>query len=75
MGELTPALPLRKEIRQALDGVRNPERELLAWVECHERADWEACDQVAHASGLRQDALMRCYEAAMVWAEDALKFI
>jgi EAL and modified HD-GYP domain-containing signal transduction protein len=73
MGELTPALPLRKEIRQALDGAQNAERELLAWVECHERADWRACDEVAETYGLRQDALMRCYEDAMVWAEDALK--
>jgi EAL and modified HD-GYP domain-containing signal transduction protein len=73
MNELTPALPLRKDIRLALDGVQNAERELLAWLECHERADWEACDEVAETYALRQDAMMRCYSEALVWAEDALQ--
>jgi EAL and modified HD-GYP domain-containing signal transduction protein len=75
MKELTPALPLRKEIRQALDGVHNAERELLAWVECHERANWEACDEVAQTSGLGQGTLMRCYAEALLWSEDALKSV
>jgi EAL and modified HD-GYP domain-containing signal transduction protein len=75
MEELTPALPLRNEIRMALEGAENPERGLLAWVEFHERADWEACDEVVQAHRLNQDQLMSCYAEAMVWAEDALKSV
>jgi EAL and modified HD-GYP domain-containing signal transduction protein len=73
MKELTPALPLRNEIRMALDGAENAERGLLAWVEFHERADWAACDGVVQAHGLDQDQLMKCFAEAVVWAEDALK--
>jgi EAL and modified HD-GYP domain-containing signal transduction protein len=73
MRELTPALPLRKEIRLALEGTQSAERELLAWVECHERADWDACDDVVKAHGLDQDQLMKCYAEAVMWAEDALQ--
>ncbi len=71
--DLTPALPLRKAIRLALDGVQNSERELLGWVECHERADWDQCDKVVRAHGLTQGELMNCYAEAVVWAEDALE--
>jgi EAL and modified HD-GYP domain-containing signal transduction protein len=74
MAELTPALPLRVEIRNALEGAAMPERSLLAWLEFHERGDWAACDGVVQAYGLKQDELMKCYAEAMVWAEDALKF-
>jgi c-di-GMP-related signal transduction protein len=74
MAELTPALPLRNEIRRALEGAPAPERMLLVWLEYHERGDWAGCDGVDQAYGLNQDELMRCYAEAMVWAEDALKF-
>ena len=73
MQELTPALPLRNAIRLALEGAQNAERKLLAWVECHERADWDACDEVVRANRLNQDLLMSCYAEAMVWAESGLK--
>jgi EAL and modified HD-GYP domain-containing signal transduction protein len=75
MTELTPGLPLRKEIRQALEGTATGERDLLAWAECHERAEWDTCDGVAETLGLKQDHLMRCYTEAMGWAEDALKSV
>jgi EAL and modified HD-GYP domain-containing signal transduction protein len=74
MEELTPAMPLRNEIRQALEGTDNPERALLTWVERQERADWDGCDQVAEAHGFNQDALMKCYADALVWSEQALRF-
>jgi EAL and modified HD-GYP domain-containing signal transduction protein len=74
MVELTPALPLRNEIRRALEGAATPERRLLAWLEFHERGDWAACDGVDQAYGLNQDELMKCYAEAMLWAEQALKF-
>ena len=67
-------MPLRNEIRQALEGTDNPERALLTWVERQERADWDGCDQVAEAHGFNQDALMKCYADALVWSEQALRF-
>ena len=56
MEELTPALPLRDEIRLALNGAANLERTPLAWIENHERAGWEVCDALAQANGLNRGA-------------------
>jgi len=74
MAELTPAMPLRGEIRLALEGTNNRERALLTWVEFQERAEWDGCDSVAQANGFNPDALMKCYADALVWAEEALRF-
>jgi EAL and modified HD-GYP domain-containing signal transduction protein len=74
MDELTPALALRVEIRQALKGADIPERRLLHWMECQERGDWVACDAQAQVHGLNPEQLTRCYAAAVLWAEDALHF-
>jgi EAL and modified HD-GYP domain-containing signal transduction protein len=74
MEELTPALPLRDEIRQALHGESNRERSLLAWIEFHEHGNWASCDAVAQANGFTPEALIRCYGEALVWAEAALHF-
>jgi EAL and modified HD-GYP domain-containing signal transduction protein len=73
MEELTPALPLRQEIRQALDGVDNEERSLLGLLERHEHGDWEACDALVQARGLDQEQMLQCYTCALVWAEAALR--
>ncbi len=73
MKELTPALPLRAEIRESLQGSANPERILLAWLESHERGDWASCDAVVQAHGLNQEILVPCYAEAVVWAEEALQ--
>ena len=72
--ELTPGLPLREEIRRALEGEALPERALLCWLEGHERGDWVACDLVAEGIMLNMDDLQRCYEEAVEWAEAALRF-
>ena len=71
---LTPELPLRTEIRQALEGEINPERILLEWLERHENGDWQACDTVVETNGLSQEKVLACYAAAVVWAEGALRF-
>jgi EAL and modified HD-GYP domain-containing signal transduction protein len=73
MEEITPGLPLRAEICEALQGTMNPERSLLAWIEAHEQGDWAACDQVALARGLSQEHLVQCYAESLVWAAGALK--
>jgi EAL and modified HD-GYP domain-containing signal transduction protein len=72
MEELTPSLPLRAEICEALQGTLNPERSLLAWLECHEQGDWETCDLIAKANELSRVQLMQCYAESVVWSEAAL---
>ncbi len=74
MAELTPALPLRTEIRQALECAPNAERSLLGWLEFHEHGDWAACQLEAEAKGLNEEQLLKTYAEAVVWAEDALLF-
>jgi EAL and modified HD-GYP domain-containing signal transduction protein len=72
MEELTPALPLRQEIRLALEGEGNPERILLQWLESHEYGDWPACDAVIQAIGLNEGEVVGCYGEAVEWAEKAI---
>ena len=74
MSNLTPLLPLRDEIRRALEGEKLPERALLWWLEAHERADWATCDLVTERQGLNAGDLLVCYEEAVQWAEAALHF-
>ena len=73
MEELTPSLPLRSQICEALQGTVNPERRLLSWLESHERGDWANCDRLAQAGGLSQDEFMRLYAESVVWAEASLR--
>ncbi len=73
MEELTPSLPLRSEICEALQETMNRERNLLAWIESLERGDWEACDQITRANGLSQEHLAKCYAESVVWAAAALR--
>ncbi len=74
MKDLAPSLPLREEIRRALLGEQIPERNLLGWLEGHERADWWVCDQTAERPELTGKSLQRCYEEALIWADAALHF-
>jgi len=74
MAQLTPALPLREEVRGALEGSANPERSLLSWLEFHELGDWAGSDLVAESNGLRKENLLNDYAEAVLWAEDALRF-
>ena len=71
MKELAPALPLRAEIQEALNGAPNPERILLDWIELYERGEWAACDAMAEEYGLSPEELARCYTEAVLWAETA----
>jgi EAL and modified HD-GYP domain-containing signal transduction protein len=72
MHELTPLLPLRDEIRHALEGETSRERALLGWLESHEKGDWLACDTVVETCGLNTGDLLVSYEEALQWAEEAL---
>jgi EAL and modified HD-GYP domain-containing signal transduction protein len=73
MNDLVAALPLRREICEALQGISNSERTLLQWLEFYELGDWDACDTADRADGLNQAQLLRCYAEAVIWAEDVLQ--
>jgi EAL and modified HD-GYP domain-containing signal transduction protein len=73
MERLAPELPLREEIRDALEGQVNPESILLQWIESYERGDWAACDAVAQTGGLNHQDMVVCYVKAVLWAEEALQ--
>jgi len=72
MDALTPSLPLRYQLREALEGTANSERSLLTWIEFHERGDWGSCDAIAQASGVHSEQLVRYYANAVAWAEATL---
>ena len=72
MDKLTPALPLRKEVREALLGQANSERAMLQWLESYECGQWSACSAVALAEGIDEKELVSRYTAAIEWAEKAL---
>jgi EAL and modified HD-GYP domain-containing signal transduction protein len=74
MKDLSPLLPLRDEIRQALEGKQVPERALLSWLEGHEHGDWAACDKIVETQGLNPRDLLLRFEEALQWAEDTLHF-
>lgn len=69
MEEIVPILPLRGQICEALAGTMNTERTLLAWLEGHERGDWETCDRLVAAHDLDSALILRCYVEAVSWAE------
>lgn len=68
MEEIVPILPLRGLICEALSGTMNPERRLLAWLECHEHGDWESCDRIVAAYGMNSQKLVQLYLEAVLWA-------
>jgi len=73
MEQLTPSLPLRKEIRQALEGGSNLEGQMLEWIKGHESGDWAACKALAHSTGVDAARLSNCYAEAVLWAEDQFR--
>jgi len=68
MKEIVASLPLRSQICDALNGSANSERNLLAWLEFHERGDWQSCDRVAAEMGGSSNQLALFYEEALIWA-------
>jgi EAL and modified HD-GYP domain-containing signal transduction protein len=70
--EITPFLPLRGAICEALQGTLNPERSMLTWLECHERGDWETCDVIVQTHALSRDQVMECYSDSVIWAAASL---
>ncbi len=73
MEQLTPSLPMRREIREALEGTANEESILLKWIEGQERGDWDACEAIVQSNGLLPEEVGKCYADAVFWAENALR--
>jgi EAL and modified HD-GYP domain-containing signal transduction protein len=73
MEQLTPMLPLRKEICESLKGRDNPEHRLLAWLEALERGDWKGCEAIVRAHDLNDDKLYERYTEAVPWAWNILR--
>ena len=74
MRALAPSLPLRDEIRRALEAEAVPECAPLCWLEAYERGQWNSCDSIAEQRKLAQHDLYLCYEEALGWAEKVLHF-
>jgi EAL and modified HD-GYP domain-containing signal transduction protein len=75
MDDLTPALPLRDSIREALHGTRNRERKLLDWLESHEVGDWATSDAIVQSNSLNRKQMVLHYSQSVVWADSALSSI
>lgn len=72
MEQLTPMLPLRPQICDSLHGADNPERRMLAWLESHERGDWEASDAILQSKRLNRELVFRFYAEAIRWTAATL---
>jgi len=75
MEELTPQLPLRKEILDALQGAINREGRMLAWLKGHESGDWSACEAIVASSGLRSEQVNHYYAEAVLWADNQFRMV
>jgi c-di-GMP-related signal transduction protein len=73
MEELTPALPLRSQIREALQGTANLEGSMLEWLKRHECGDWIVCESIVQSIGLQQEQVNKCYTDAALWAENQFR--
>jgi c-di-GMP-related signal transduction protein len=69
MESMARALPLRRQVHQALLGEANAERAILSWLECYELGQWERCDCIARQGKLEDAQLPRRYADALLWAE------
>jgi len=72
MEELTPTLPIRKEIREALEGRDNRDGRLLSWLKGHESGHRKACEGIIQSSGIRPERLGKFYIEAVIWADNQL---
>jgi len=72
MEQLVKILPLRPQLRNALLGKPNHERNLLSWLIAYESAQWQQCDVIAATSTEEAWNWPRLYAQAIAWAESSL---
>jgi c-di-GMP-related signal transduction protein len=71
--DLIEALPLRKEMKDALCGEPNSMSRALELFESYEDADWEHCMNETFALKLTESELTGIYSDALVWAENCVR--
>lgn len=69
IADLLEALPLRKEVVNALCGEPSPVNRALRLFESYEEADWEDCMNASFALGLTERELTGIYTDALIWAQ------
>lgn len=73
MEVLTPGLPLREGICQALLGNTNQERRPLSWLEAYEQGQWGAGSALARDAAVDEAPLAEAYLDAVRWTEMAIQ--
>lgn len=73
VADLIAALPLRKEVTDALYGEPNPVNQALRLFESYEDADWETCMNESFNLRLTERELAGLYTDALVWAENSTR--
>jgi c-di-GMP-related signal transduction protein len=71
--ELMEALPLRKEMRDALHGEPNRIGVALRLFKSYEDADWEACMNESFTLSMTESELSGTYRDSLVWAENCIQ--
>ena len=69
MDSIAQTMPLRNEIRRALLGESNAERQMLNWLTANEMGQWARCDEIATEAGMSDAELPKLYAEALLWAE------
>lgn len=72
INDLIEALPLRKEMKEALRGEPNHVSIALRLFESYEDADWEQCMNQSFALQLTEGELSGMYRDSLVWAENCV---
>jgi c-di-GMP-related signal transduction protein len=72
VADLIEALPLRKEMKEALCGESNHVNIALILFESYEDADWEQCMNQSFALQLTEGELSGKYRDSLVWAENSV---
>jgi EAL and modified HD-GYP domain-containing signal transduction protein len=67
--DLIDALPLRKEIKDALSGEPNKISRALRLLDRYEDANWKYCMEQSSLLHVAEDELSDLYEQSLVWAE------
>lgn len=74
MEKITPQLPLRKEIIEALEGKQNHARRLLGCLEQYEQGNWTECSRLCSEMRIGESLVVENYTQAVRWAEEAIYF-
>jgi EAL and modified HD-GYP domain-containing signal transduction protein len=69
--EVIKTLPLRDQVREALNGGHNSVATAMGLLECYEEGNWDICTQQCIALNITESKLTHIYEESTRWAEQA----